>query len=78
MLQLPGRKGHLKQSRSVNFENFPFEPTMGAPTGVTIYVETQSLPKNGSHQKWPHEALNGSSSLWNMNFATFIHEYIYI
>ena len=30
---------------------------MGAPTAVTIYVQTQSLPKNGSHQKWLHEAL---------------------
>ena len=27
--------------------------------GVTVYVKTQSLPKNGSHQKWLHEALVG-------------------
>ena len=32
-----------KQSRSVNFENFTLAPTIGAPTGVTIYVK--SLPK---------------------------------
>ena len=30
---------------------------MGAPTGVIICVKTQSLAKNGSHQKWLHEAL---------------------
>ena len=30
---------------------------MGVPTGVTIYVKTQSLQKNGSQQKWLHEAL---------------------
>ena len=41
----------------VNFENFPSGPNMGASTGVTAYVKTQSLPKNGSHQKWLHEAL---------------------
>ena len=51
------QKGHLKQSRSVNFENFSSVPTMGAPKAVTIYVKTQSLAKNGSHQKWLHEAL---------------------
>ena len=47
----------MKQSRSVNLESFPSAPTMGAPTGVTAYVKTVSLPKNGSHQKWLHEAL---------------------
>ena len=50
-------KGHLKQIKSVNFENFPLVPTIGAPTGVTIYLKTQSLAKNGSPQKWLHEAL---------------------
>ena len=54
------RKGHLKESRSVNFENFPSAPTMGAPVGLTIYVKTQSLLKNGSHKKWLHEALSGT------------------
>ena len=48
----------MKESRSVNFENFPSAPTMGAPMGLTIYVETQSLLKNGSHQNWLHEALH--------------------
>ena len=58
----------MKKSRSVNFENFPFAPTIGAPTGVTIYVETQSLPRNGSHQKWLHEALNIDLSVSVLHF----------
>ena len=47
----------MKQSRKVNFENFPLALTMGAPMCVTIYVKTRSLLQNGSHQKWLHEAL---------------------
>ena len=38
-------KGHLKQSRSVHFENFPSEPTKGAAMDVIIYMKTQSLAK---------------------------------
>ena len=63
-------KGHLKQSRSVNFENFPSLPTMGAPTAVTIYVQTQSLAKNSIHQKWLHEALSVSKKMTILGYIT--------
>ena len=34
---------------------------MRPSTDVTIYVKTQSSAKNGTHQKWLHEALYISS-----------------
>ena len=51
------KKGHLKQSRNLNFDNLSSTPTMRAPIGVIMYVKTQSSAKNGSHQKRLHEAL---------------------
>ena len=38
-------QGHMKQSKNVNFENFPTASTMGAPKDVTTFVKSQSLPK---------------------------------
>ena len=39
------------------FEHFPSDLTMGAPVGVIIFMEPQSIAKNGTHQKLLHEAL---------------------
>ena len=47
----------MKQVEMSIWKIFPSAPTMGANTDVTIYVKTQSLPKNGSLQKWLHKAL---------------------
>ena len=58
--------GYLKQVEMSIWKIFPSAPTMGANTDVTIYVKTQSLPKNGSHQKWLHEALH-SSEIFQQN-----------
>ena len=49
---------HQKRSRNVDFENVSSVLTMRAPTNVTICMKSQSSSKNGTHQKWLHEALH--------------------
>ena len=49
---------NLEQSTSANFEPSPPVLTMGAPLGVITYLETQYSAKNGTPQKWLHEALD--------------------
>ena len=48
---------------------------MGAPTGVSTYVKTQSLAKAVGHQKWLHEALHVLQQPARM-YYTFLHRAI--
>ena len=45
---------------------------MGAHVDLIIYMETQSSAKNGTHQKWLHEALIGYVQQSNMTFICLL------
>ena len=54
-------KGHLKQNRGVNFENFSLAAHHRGAYGCHYICENSIFTKNGSQQKWLHEALTSEA-----------------